>query len=290
MMLNEHKFKPFKGNFLSLGRQTIVIKYDSLLSLFSDYEIDNSKLKKEFSNLTKDEVTKKSFGNIRDDSLIKTFSDCEYTCVDVSGYEEANIIQDLNKPIPEELENKFDVIFSGGVFDNIFDPVTALRNAAKMLKPKGRLIITECATAQVGAYLMFSPEWFYSYFAINNFNDCRAYVYIARESQGEQHMFNTDLFEWDPYFQRDPNFDYIKSGQSVNGIMYVTLIAEKREDSTYDKTPMQSHYFSAGDTDWRSIKSHFRKSGRKPPLIKFKSEKIVTPLLTNHFTYIGSGF
>ncbi len=58
----------------------------------------------------------------------------------------------------------------------------------------GRILHIECATGVPGAYLMYSPEWFFSYYAINNFIDCKVYVTIARDEGCNRHIFNTDLY------------------------------------------------------------------------------------------------
>ena len=58
----------------------------------------------------------------------------------------------------------------------------------------------ECAGGVPGAYLMYSPEWFFSYYAINNFKDCKVYVTIAEEEGKALHMFDVELYHWQPFY------------------------------------------------------------------------------------------
>ena len=42
--------------------------------------------------------------------------------LDVSAYEGANKLHDINYPIPNELRHKYDFIFDSSVLDNLFNP------------------------------------------------------------------------------------------------------------------------------------------------------------------------
>jgi 2-polyprenyl-3-methyl-5-hydroxy-6-metoxy-1,4-benzoquinol methylase len=62
--------------------------------------------------------------------------------VDVSPYEGAEVIHDLNQPLPDRLRGTADFIVDGSVLDNVFDPATGLRNLTEMLRPGGRLLMS----------------------------------------------------------------------------------------------------------------------------------------------------
>ena len=53
-------------------------------------------------------------------------------------------------------------------------------------------------------YLSFSPEWFYSYYAINNFADCKVYVCHQTEKGETRTIYDTNLFEYKPEFTSEP--------------------------------------------------------------------------------------
>jgi SAM-dependent methyltransferase len=291
MILNEHKYRPITGKYLSIGKQTVTIPADIIFDLFAQYSLPDEKLKKIYADPSNiDTSTRHGKGFIFDHSLLSAFSSCEYNCLDVSDYEGATIIHDMNTIIPEQYHNTYDFIYDGGCMDNMFDPVTFLKNTSNILKPGGRIVHLECASALAGAYLSFSPEWFFSYYAINGYVDCKVYAIVARESSVDPNIFNTDLFLWAPYFTRTDNYDYIKGCKSVNGLMYLLITAEKQDNSTSDIIPMQSHYLQPTDFDWR--KRHEDFCIAKRPILKTNllKENVDLPLLTDHYKYLGSDF
>lgn len=291
MILNEHKYRPITGKYLSVGKHTVTIPADKIFEIFARNSIPDEQLAKIYADSANiDTATRHGKGSIFDHSLISSFSDCEYNCLDVSDYEGATIIHNMNNDIPEQYHNTYDFIYNGSCMDNLFDPVTFIKNTSKMLKPGGRVVHLECACAVAGAYLSYSPEWFFSFYAINGFLDCKVYATVARESSGNPHSFNTDLFLWNPYFTRVDNYDYIEGCKSVNGLMHLLIVAEKQENSTNDVIPMQSHYMQPSDNDWRKRYEDFCKVSRPILRANTMKENVDLPLLSNHYQYLGSDF
>src|SRR6185369_4279680 len=93
--------------------------------------------------------------------------------IDVSDYEGAELIVDLNLPLPTRMTGIADFIFDGPCLDNMFDPAQAIRSLSRMLRPNGRLVMMEHSTAMHSAYTMMSPEWFFNFFAMNGYDDCQ---------------------------------------------------------------------------------------------------------------------
>lgn len=86
----------------------------------------------------------------------------ELHAVDVTAHEGADVLHDLNEPIPDELDARFDVVFDGGTLEHVFDVRTALRNYMRMVRPGGRLIVVTMANNHSGhGFYQFSPELFY---------------------------------------------------------------------------------------------------------------------------------
>lgn len=91
------------------------------------------------------------------------------TSIDASGYEGATIIHDMNKPVPEDLQNKFSVLFDGGTLEHIFNFPTAIENCMKMLETGGRFISVAPANNFFGhGFYQFSSELFYRIFTEDN--------------------------------------------------------------------------------------------------------------------------
>ena len=53
--------------------------------------------------------------------------------MDVSDYENADIIFNLNDDLPNNLYEKFDVVYDGGVIEHVFDVGKALRSMCQMV-------------------------------------------------------------------------------------------------------------------------------------------------------------
>ena len=50
----------------------------------------------------------------------------EVISLDFSEYENAQLIHDLNIPVPADLENSFDIIFDSGSMEHVFNPQIAI--------------------------------------------------------------------------------------------------------------------------------------------------------------------
>ena len=89
--------------------------------------------------------------------------------MDASNYEGANIVQDLNQPIPKQLAESYDSVFDGGALEHIFNFPTGLKNCMEMVRPGGHLIIITTWNNYAGhGFYQFSPELFYSALSAEN--------------------------------------------------------------------------------------------------------------------------
>jgi SAM-dependent methyltransferase len=82
--------------------------------------------------------------------------------LDYSPFEGAQIVCDLNRPVPKGLWDRFDLIIDAGTLEHVFDIPTALRNVRQMLRSGGLFLSVNAANNQVGHGLyQFSPELFW---------------------------------------------------------------------------------------------------------------------------------
>jgi SAM-dependent methyltransferase len=96
------------------------------------------------------------------DPYLQALGAREVRALDVSDYEGADIVHDLNEPVPEELHGRFDVVFDGGSLEHVFDLPTALRSYMRMVSPGGRLIVATMANNHCGhGFYQLSPELFF---------------------------------------------------------------------------------------------------------------------------------
>src|SRR5947208_15867345 len=61
--------------------------------------------------------------------------------MDVSDFEGANFVHDLNQPIAADLKERFDVVYDGGSLEHVFNFPVALKNCMEMVRVGGRLFM-----------------------------------------------------------------------------------------------------------------------------------------------------
>jgi hypothetical protein len=94
--------------------------------------------------------------------------------MDASDFEDADIIHDLNKPVPEELHGTIPFLYDGGTIEHVFDIATAFKNVISLLSVGGVAMFTSPANSQCGhGFYQFSPELFYRLLRANGFDGCR---------------------------------------------------------------------------------------------------------------------
>jgi hypothetical protein len=82
--------------------------------------------------------------------------------MDFSDYEGAEIIHDLNTPVPCALENRFDFIFDGGTLEHVYNIPVAMGNIKSMLRCGGVFVSANAANNQLGhGIYQFCPELFW---------------------------------------------------------------------------------------------------------------------------------
>ena len=256
LLVREHLHKPLPDNVLTLGRQTISMSYEQVLELFKqEGYIPPEKILDNIKPYL-DEETRYGKGNnyITDKVFFGLLGIKNIKSMDVTDYENADIIHNLNYPIPNDLIGQFDFIIDGGTFDHLFDVRVAFENIVKLLRPGGRILQWNAASNFTGAaYISFGPDMFFDYYTINRFADCK--VYIAEVNDPGQQEF------WD-FFIFDGNSEYalFKS----NKFQMTVVFAEKDLDSTGDIMPVQRQYRDERLTEFFENSRHnIQKSNRK---------------------------
>jgi SAM-dependent methyltransferase len=243
-MLQEHRHKPITGSGLLIGRQTMPFSVTEAVKMISAEGVPlrfEPKSAADFSRLTVDQTrVGKGKNYINDVGFFSLFCDTSFVALDVTAYEGAEIVHDMHTPIPESLSNSFDFIWNGSCLDNMFDPGTAMRNTAKMLRPGGRVAMMEIGTPHHNAYTMYSPAFFFDFFAINRFADCKVYVCFFDPEQ--VHFGPFYVFEWTFFDATLWQFPIPKNMAAIN-----LVIAEKGPESTSDQIPVQGQYRPSHD-------------------------------------------
>jgi SAM-dependent methyltransferase len=101
--------------------------------------------------------------------VFKTLGARKVSSLDVSDFEGAEVVHDLNKPLPPEFKDRFDLVYDGGTLEHVFNFPVALQTCMEMLRPEGRLIIHTGTNNWCGhGFYQFSPELFFRAFSPEN--------------------------------------------------------------------------------------------------------------------------
>jgi hypothetical protein len=237
LILREHKRNPFNGVGLIVGRQTIRLTIEEAKAMILEEEIELRDVVPQFDTDTRGG---RSGNYISDTSFFALFTDMELHFLDVTDYEKADIIHNLENPPPKELLNRFDFIWNGSCLDNIFDSASAQKNTCKMLRQDGGRILTmEIASPDFEAYSMFSQAWFFDYYAINNFGKFESYTCVFPQAN-----------IWTGPYKVYCSSDYLSASSlfpknlSKTKAILTISIAQSKIGSETDKTPIQHQYRS----------------------------------------------
>lgn len=89
--------------------------------------------------------------------------------LDISAYEGADIVHDLNEPISPDLHERFDCIFDGGTLEHVYDLPTAVFSVQAMLRSGGLFVGVNPANNYLGhGFYQFSPELFWRIWSPEN--------------------------------------------------------------------------------------------------------------------------
>ena len=183
---------------------------------------------------------------ITDDTFFRMLGVDTVHSIDHTSYEGADIILNLNNPIPDDLHETADFVFGGSVCDNVFNPAMYIQNISVLIKKGGRFVDQNIITDHFHPYSILPPAWYFDYFVMNKFSDCKIYVI---EGAATMNIYGLQIKE---DFHHIWNFP-MRYNITANGIF---IIAEKGECSTVDRMPTQDQYRT--EEEWREYRQNLR--------------------------------
>jgi hypothetical protein len=93
------------------------------------------------------------------DGLLGHLGARQIEALDASDFEGADLVHDLNKPVPTEWHERYDAVIDGGTLEHVFDFPTALASALQMVRQGGHYLAMTPANGDLGhGFYQFSPE------------------------------------------------------------------------------------------------------------------------------------
>ena len=212
--------QPLGGRVLQLGRQDIELKPRHVAEIVRRYKLTD---------------TPPIENGIDDQFLFRLVGFDRVESLDVSPYEGADFIFDMNEPVPPHLHGLFDMIFDGGTLEHVFNFPQALKNIHDMLKVGG-LIVHAAPTSNLvdHGFYMFSPGVFWDYYTANGYDmvDCLLFKFNRKPNR-----------DWTCYRYFPGAIDHKEfGGWGVKAMLGTWSVARKTESSTSGVTPQQSRY------------------------------------------------
>lgn len=156
----------------------------------------------------------------------------EIDSMDFSAYEGCTLVHDLNEPVPDEWEGRYDVVFDGGTLEHVFHFPQAIANAMRLVGEGGYFVGCTPSNHYNGhGFYQFSPELFYRIFEEGN--GFRLRLLALAESTGGRALYRV----------ADPK----RAGHRVTfggrGPTLLVVIAEKlKQTALFQSAVSQSDY------------------------------------------------
>ena len=198
--------------------------------------------------------------------------------IDTSNYEDATIIADLNRPIPPELFETYDLVYDGGTIEHVFNVEQSLKNIMSLPKIGGRVIIHTMANNFFGhGFYQFSPELFYRVFSKENGYVIERVIVHA----------DFDFAQW--YEIPDPAevHDRIELANNTDGLL---LFVSARRDTIvplFEKPPQQSDYSALWQGSLLGVNNSSSCATAKTPASQSNRRNTLRASITAQFPWAG---
>ena len=239
MLLMEHREKPFSGTVLQIGRQDIYFDFVTLETCAANLKV---KLSEVGEIGLKANEWMPHIKTISDTTFFKAIGFSSVLSVDVSDYENPDLIWDFNKPVPNEMKDRFDVVYDGGSLEHIFHIGTALCNITSVLNVGGRAIHNAPTHNYVDhGFYSLSPTLFYDYYETNHFSDLKGHLLGNRLPLSHNDV--PKVYEYKPGMLEPFAIGGFTKERFDGCEMFVThFSARKTAESRGDIVPMQRRY------------------------------------------------
>jgi len=258
LLLKESKRKKFSGSVLQLGRQDIFLSSKEIYKY----------AEKEKAYLNASSISGKK--KVSDVEFFKLLGFDEVHSIDYSSYEKADIIWDMNLPVPKKYHQKYDYIFDGGTSEHIFNFPRVLENISLMLKSGGSVIHLSPSHNHVDhGFYMFSPTVFMDFYKENDFEIKTPYIF--------EYSFISPKKLWDVYEYESGSLQSLSFGGFGKKLLGIFFVAQKKMHYDSIKIPQQFYYQNTWNKKELKVSSFKQRIARHLPEALKKRLKRILP-------------
>lgn len=234
-LIREYRRQPWSGPVLTLGRQCLYATWAETVEICRQEGVAPRPLPPETgrtSNIPAWRGTPQE-QYLSDVAFFSMLGATQVLALDCADFEGAELIHDLNQPVPAEHASRFGLIVDSGTLEHVFDVRQTLANVVRMLRSGGRVIHLSPANnyANHGFY-QFSPTLFADFYQTNGFVDLQ--LFVAELSTADYAASAWELFAIDPHCQ--------PVSMMSRGRLFVLVTAAKTDQSTAERIPQQAYY------------------------------------------------
>lgn len=263
LLLEEHRQRPFSGTILQIGRSTIYFTRPELEHWAHLHQVD---LKRGVVTRLSHDPRLAAQGCIDDLTFFELLGFDRVECCDISDWEHADYVVDLNEPLPDELAGRFDVVLDPASSVQLFHQPQLLENCHRLLKVGGRVVhagVPSNNHMDFGFY-MFSPNLFHDFYTANDYQIedelfCEYFPYWHR---GRFHSAPWKVYRYTPGC-----IDHLNYGLFGGRQIALFVVARKTERSTGHRSPQLRqyvHYWQVYD-EHRSTEDEVRLAAGQVP-------------------------
>jgi hypothetical protein len=217
LILREHLKSPFHGPVLCLG--------------VPDFYLTHKELRQALGQPADD----------ADGSLVqaKQFFEAlgigEITSIDIPGsHLTPDLIHDLNRPFPQELLGRFNLVIDPGTMEHVFDVRAGLTNVVRALAVGGTTVHFVPIYSYNGGYFSINPNVMHDFYNTNGFADVRSFIVMYdrfRPSAGRTRCY--------PYGPVMEPRHALADGDQVRYSPHLLLFARKTSEPSEIAIPIQ---------------------------------------------------
>ncbi len=229
---------PIEEPVLVLGKQHVYVTFAEWKALCNVYGAGDYLDSFEASVLT--DMPLWTYGQkrgfIADTALLRGVGCKQVDFLDISGYEGANIVHDLNRPVPTNLLGRYKTIIDAGTCEHIFDVKTCFHNLHEMAQPGATIIhFTQGGNYLNHGFYQFSPTFFYDLYA--KWASENMQCYLTYQGFGD---CTRNVWTWYTYKRQDTGAMALDAG-----CYGLTFIATKTSEKLADAGSPQQGYASS---------------------------------------------
>jgi hypothetical protein len=227
MLIDAHRAGVPMNRLLMIGHQSLLLHSSELEAI---------------QGICPGTLSEYQWGEYADRFFMECLGVSEVKTLDYSAYEGADLLHDLNRPIPDDLKSRFDVVIEAGSLEHIFNFPVAIANVMQMIKVGGSIFASTVSNNLCGhGFYQFSPELIFRVFSAENGFELGRVLAVEARYPGIELAPISDAFE-----VMDPARAGCRVGLMTERPIMLFFDARKTAESAlFAKSPMQSDYAAA---------------------------------------------